>query len=121
MGSQVAKSCFIISCIALILGSSIPARSMPQIPENTMQAAYSGGYSEIRKAPESEIIRVGIGDNSFSRYDYDKTTIYGTSEIKIYENGIFIEIGNGLLKIFQAVCQIVKTGELVKALYSQKI
>ena len=91
MGSQVAKSCLILSSVALLLsGAFYSVLSAPQIPENTLQAAYSAGYQEIRKAPESEIVRVGIGDNSFSRYFYDKTTIYGTSEIKIYENGIFI-------------------------------
>ena len=91
MGSQVAKSCLILSSAALLLsGAFYSVQSAPQIPENTLQAAYSAGYQEIRKAPESEIVRVGIGDNSFSRYFYDKTTIYGTSEIKIYENGIFI-------------------------------
>ena len=91
MGSQVAKSCLILSSVALLLsGAFYSVQSAPQIPENTLQAAYSAGYQEIRKAPESEIVRVGIGDNSFSRYFYDKTTIYGTSEIKIYENGIFI-------------------------------
>ena len=50
-----------------------------------------------------------------------KTACFKRRCLQKNENGIFIEIGNGLLKIFQAVCQIVKTGELVKALYSQKI
>ena len=91
MGSQVAvKTCLILTCLALGLWTPKGIYAAPQIPENTMQAAYSGGYQEIKKPLESEIIRVGIGDNSFSKYFYTRTTIYGTSEIKIYENGIFI-------------------------------
>ena len=91
MGSQVAvKTCLILTCLALGLWTPKGIYAAPQIPENTMQAAYSGGYQEIKKPLESEIIRVGNGDNSFSKYFYTRTTIYGTSEIKIYENGIFI-------------------------------
>ena len=91
MGSQVAvKTCLILTCLALGLWTPKGIYAAPQIPKNTMQAAYSGGYQEIKKPLESEIIRVGIGDNSFSKYFYTRTTIYGTSEIKIYENGIFI-------------------------------
>lgn len=88
MGNKTVNTCLLIPIISLMLCTPI-ASAYTTIPENTMQAAYAGGFQEIRKAPESEIIRVGIGDNSFSRYDYDKTTIYGTSEIKVYENGIF--------------------------------
>lgn len=88
MGNKTVNACLLIPIISLMLCTPI-ASAYTTIPENTMQAAYAGGFQEIRKAPESEIIRVGIGDNSFSRYDYDKTTIYGTSEIKVYENGIF--------------------------------
>ena len=90
MGSKTVKSCFIISTLALMLCLPYACTAASQIPANTMQAAYAGGYQEIKNLPKSEIVRVGIGDNSFSRYDYDKNTIYGTAEIKILENGNFI-------------------------------
>lgn len=58
------------------------------IPEITMQIARE---AEIKAAYEMpEIVRVGIGDNSFNKYDYDSTGIFAESEMHVFNDKEFI-------------------------------
>jgi SpoIID/LytB domain protein len=67
--------------------------------------AYSGYYSDIPQAtlqaakesinlnylsPQSKIVRVGIGNQNFSSYVWDKVSVYGTGEYEIYNNKTYI-------------------------------
>lgn len=91
MGNQVKKTVFLtLILVLLILCQSAFSQTIPVIPEDTMKAAVEGGFQEIKNAPKSQVVRVGIGDSSFSKYDYDKITLYGTSEIRIYDRGNFV-------------------------------
>ena len=42
-------------------------------------------------SPESKLVKVGIGTNNFESYEWDKASIYGTSEFEVYNNTTYIE------------------------------
>ncbi len=45
---------------------------------------------QMKSANELYLVRVGIGDNSFSKYDYDKTGIFSTNKMRIFDNKDFV-------------------------------
>jgi hypothetical protein len=59
------------------------------IPQTTLQIARdtTGQYTN---SPHSKIVRVGIGSQSFSTYEWDKASIYGTGEFEVYNNKTYI-------------------------------
>ena len=60
----------------------------PSIPLNTLQVAQEAMKKEVtEKTYQSEIIRVGIGNQSFGNYNYKTIGIYATAPLEIYENG----------------------------------
>lgn len=71
--------------IILMLSPACQAGFLPSIPESTMQIAREAEIKAAFERPKSEIVRVGIGDNSFSVYDYAETNIFGTAEITIFD------------------------------------
>ena len=93
MGKQIS---FFISFLAVfcIFTNSCQAFS-PNIPLNTLKAAEEAAQKEGNEhpqkvlSPQSEIVRVGIGNQSFSSYVYSNAGIYATAPIDIYFDGIW--------------------------------
>lgn len=78
--------------LANILLFSLPvmgAAFYGNIPQTTLQIARdtTGQYTN---SPHSKIVRVGIGSQSFSTYEWDKASIYGTGEFEVYNNKTYI-------------------------------
>lgn len=62
-----------------------------QIPETTLQIARQQKVMEAqKKAPESEVIRVGIGNQAFNSYNYKEIQLYGTAALAVYDGNTFI-------------------------------
>ncbi len=60
------------------------------IPETTLQIAREAEIRAAFENPKSEIVRVGIGDNSFNKYDYDSVVIFSTSEMTVLDGEEYI-------------------------------
>ena len=65
---------------------SVQAELLPTVPETTLQIAKETEIREAFDLPNSPIVRVGIGDNSFKSYDYSETNIFGTASITIFDD-----------------------------------
>lgn len=78
----------------LWLGGAVNAQSVIDVPETTLQIARSAGYSEIMSAPTSKIIRVGIGKNNFTSYDWESAEIYSTDEFELFNNNSYVSSYN---------------------------
>ena len=72
--------------LILMLAPACNARGLANVPENTMQIAREAEIRAAFEQPKSEIVRVGIGNNSFSSYDYSETNIFGTAEVAVFDN-----------------------------------
>jgi stage II sporulation protein D len=70
----------------------VPAKAAfwGNIPQTTMQIAREAGAEENFVTPSSKLVRVGIGTNGFSSYEWDKATIYATGEFEVYNNKTYI-------------------------------
>ena len=51
-----------------------------------MQIAREAEIKAYYENPKSEIVRVGIGDSSFNKYDYDNAGIFADSEMLVFDN-----------------------------------
>lgn len=60
------------------------------VPEATLKAVGETEIKNLYPLPESPIVRVGIGDSSFSKYSYNKAGIFATDEMQIFDNKEFI-------------------------------
>lgn len=61
------------------------------IPQATFQIARDAGFlSQYDDVPESKIVRVGIGTNGFSSYEWQNASLYGTGEFELYNNKNYI-------------------------------
>lgn len=93
---------FIISLLINTLFVTLPAQCayLGNIPETTLQIARESGANYL-ETPASKIVRVGIGTNNFSSYQWQDATIYGTGEFEVYNNKTYINtFDNGnLIKI----------------------
>lgn len=74
---------YVIVLLSLLL--ALPAFSF-EVPQTTLRIANTVKPSEI-KSIQSEIVRVGIGNNAFSSYAYKEIGVYGTAPLNIYTNG----------------------------------
>ena len=81
------KRVFLILFVFFI-GTSSYASFIPNIPSATLEAAREAEIRQAFEKPKSDIVRVGIGDNSFKNYSYKNIGIFGTSHIKIFVNDI---------------------------------
>lgn len=103
----------------LVLGTlmlvNVPAHATfsPYIPAATMQVAKEAEIRTAQTVPSSEVVRVGIGDVGFKSYDYSEVSVYGTSEIQLFDNSILlgtfpaneaikIKLGSGIYSISRA-------------------
>lgn len=53
------------------------------VPAQTLQIARETELKQTTRTPESEVVRVGIGDSGFKTYVYNKIGVFGTAEILI--------------------------------------
>ena len=58
----------ILSLSLIFLGQFVLA----SVPETTLQIAREAEIRAAFEKPKSEIVRVGIGDTTYNKYDYDK-------------------------------------------------
>lgn len=73
-------------------GFNLPAYAFGEIPPATLQVAMDTCYnSAITSVPRSPVVRVGIGNANFGTYVYSNITIYGTSDIQIFDNNKFLK------------------------------
>lgn len=70
--------------------SKTPAALFENIPAATMQIARDAGIDEYIASPVSRTVRVGIGTNNFTSYEWKNAKIYGTGEFEIYNNKTYI-------------------------------
>ncbi len=79
-----------ILCVILAGLPVSSAAIYTNIPETTLQIARDAGINQYLQAPKSKIVRVGIGMNNFTSYEWEKTSIYGTGEFEVYNNENYI-------------------------------
>lgn len=80
------RSIFLI--IALFTGSICCAQYLPQIPASTLEAAQEAIQEQAK--PTSQVVRVAIGSQNFSTYQYNQVTIFGTGDTQIYDNRVLL-------------------------------
>ena len=78
---------FLISLLANFLFIFSVANANNDISNLTVQPLSD---LQMKSANELYLVRVGIGDNSFSKYDYDKTGIFSTNKMRIFDNKDFV-------------------------------
>ncbi|MGN0031327.1 MAG: SpoIID/LytB domain-containing protein [Candidatus Gastranaerophilaceae bacterium] len=81
-----------IAAIVNILLLAIPAQcsGISEIPKTTLQIAKNAGFKAISNQQDAKTVRVGIGTNNFSSYEWDNVQIYATGEFEIYNNDKYI-------------------------------
>ena len=75
-----------LSFTALIADASL----FGNIPATTLQIAKDAGLNDYISSPTSKLVKVGIGTNNFSSYEWKDAVIYGTGEFEIYNNKTYI-------------------------------
>ena len=55
------------------------------VPEATLEIAREAEIRAAYEKPKSEIVRVGLGDNSFNKYDYDNAGIFAETEMNVFD------------------------------------
>ena len=61
------------------------------IPQTTLQIAKDSAASLYTNSVHSNLVRVGIGSQNFSTYEWGNVSIYGTGEFEIYNNKTYID------------------------------
>lgn len=77
---------------------SLPVMGSPyyvNIPQKTLQIAKDVINNPYIDSPHSKIVRVGIGSQNFSTYEWSAASIYGTEEFEIYNNKEYINTYDG--------------------------
>lgn len=71
---------------------SMPAHSafFGNIPQKTLQIARETQTNNYFAQPVSKNVRVAIGNQNFSKYEHETTSIYGTGEFEVYNNENYI-------------------------------
>ena len=80
-----------LSILLCVIGIFTPAFGgyYSDIPQTTLQVAKEA-ININYVSPQTKIVRVGIGNQNFSSYVWDKVSIYGTGEYEIYNNKTYI-------------------------------
>lgn len=87
MGSKVGK----VLTASLLVGLLSLSANAYQIPEKTLEIARQRMVETVeQKGPDSEVIRVGIGNQAFNSYNYKEISVYGTNALGIYDGNKFI-------------------------------
>ena len=88
MGNKI-KGWIASSLLLLAMTWMLPAAAFNTVPEKTLQVAQDCTQVEI--APQSEFVRVGIGDNAFSDYNYDEITVFGNNNVNVYDSAVLVD------------------------------
>lgn len=64
------------------------------IPQTTLQIARDAMFINQLNINSSNTVRVGIGNQDFSKYTWDNATIYSTGEFELYNNRTYIDTYN---------------------------
>lgn len=86
---------------------SLPVMGSPyyvNIPQKTLQIAKDVINNPYIDSPHSKIVRVGIGSQNFSTYEWSTASIYGTEEFEIYNNKEYINTYDGQNNIKISMC-----------------
>ena len=87
MGSKIIK----VLAASFLTGVISLSAAAYQIPEKTLQIARQRMVETVeQKGPDSEVIRVGIGNQAFNSYNYKEISVYGTDILGIYDGNKFI-------------------------------
>jgi len=88
LGSKIGK----IVAFSVFLGALSLCGFAYEIPQATLQIAQKQIQDEacVKKAPRSQVIRVGIGNQAFNSYNYKEISLYGTDAVGIYDDNTFI-------------------------------
>lgn len=79
---------FLVFIYIFFMYQAVYAGVLDNIPKTTLDIARS---AEIKNAVKSsEIVRVGIGDNSFNKYYYDSAGIFSTEGMDIVDGDLFL-------------------------------
>ena len=79
---------FVFGCAAMAFSPNIPLNTLKaaeesRIPDTPVQSTDSNQLSA-----QTDIVRVGIGNQSFGSYVYKSIGVYGTMPVTIYSDGI---------------------------------
>lgn len=77
--------------LIFILCLGLPVSAFSYTPNTTLEMAKPAESTEVKKVYSSEIVRVGIGNSTFSNYAYNEIGVYGTAPLNIYTNGIMVK------------------------------
>ena len=80
----------LILCAGISFSQKAQASLFENIPQTTLQIAKEAGLDDYITAPTSKLVKVGIGTNNFTSYEWDKAEIYGTGEFEVYNNKTYI-------------------------------
>ena len=78
--------------ILSLLSLPVMASFRPVIPQATLEIAREAEIRQAFERPKSQIVRVGIGDNAFKSYVHSRMGIYGTAEVRVFNNDIEIAL-----------------------------
>ncbi len=78
----------VFGCAALAFSPSIPLNTLKAAEESRVPDTPVAQQIPKNASAQSQIVRVGIGNQSFSSYVYKNIGIYGTLPITIYSDGI---------------------------------
>ncbi len=78
-----------IAALIILILLCMPIQSVKAwtIPQTTLQIAKDAGLACV---PNNKTVRVGIGNQTFSSYVWDKVSIYGTGEFEVYSGKDYI-------------------------------
>ena len=81
----------ILACL-ILTGTPCLAAYLGDIPQATMQIARDAGFNNslYNEIPKSKTVRVGIGTNNFSTYEWKDAVLYGTGDFELYNNKTYI-------------------------------
>ena len=60
------------------------------IPDATLQIAREAEIKSAIQNPARHIVRVGLGDSSFSSYDFEKAGIFADAQMQVFDNNELI-------------------------------
>ncbi|MDY6364707.1 MAG: SpoIID/LytB domain-containing protein [Cyanobacteriota bacterium] len=82
---------FLISTIMLFCAPIAKGAYFDNIPFSLTSVDLSDINSNFQISPSSKTVKVGIGNQTFSSYTHNKTSIYGTGEFEVYNNNTYID------------------------------
>ncbi len=70
--------------VVLLMLQIFSGAAFSKVPTVTLEIAQKAEQAGLKKLPDLEIVRVGIGNQSFGTYVYKNIGVYGTAPLEIY-------------------------------------